>query len=99
MRRQADGRSLGHAVGGRNFETSDNSRNNHFAAWLIFGEGFQNNHHQYPASARFSFRRHEVDLGYFAARVLERLGVLHIRRATLIPRPNELDADATSRAA
>ena len=34
--------------GGRNFDTPDNSRNNHFAAWLILGEGFQNNHHRYP---------------------------------------------------
>ena len=30
--------TLGHAVGGRNFETSDNSRNNHLAAWLVLGE-------------------------------------------------------------
>ena len=27
--------SLGHAVGARNFETADNSRNNHLAAWLM----------------------------------------------------------------
>ncbi|MFY0568224.1 fatty acid desaturase [Archangium lansingense] len=78
--------SLGHAVGPRNFETSDNSRNNHLAAWLIFGEGFQNNHHAYPGSASFSYHRHEVDLGYGVCVVLEKLGLATINRAYLIPR-------------
>ncbi|RYZ43042.1 MAG: acyl-CoA desaturase [Myxococcaceae bacterium] len=79
--------SLGHAVGGRNFETSDNSRNNHLAAWLILGEGFQNNHHRYPGSASFSYRFHEVDLGYGACVLLEKLGLATIQRGSLIPRP------------
>ena len=79
--------SLGHAVGGRNFDTNDNSRNNHLAAWLIFGEGFQNNHHQYPGSATFSYHRHEIDLGYAACVALEKAGLVGIDRAHLIPRP------------
>jgi len=79
--------SLGHAVGGRNFETDDNSRNNHLAAWLIFGEGFQNNHHRYPGSAKFSYRRHEIDLGYVACVALEKVGLAEINREHLIPRP------------
>jgi len=79
--------SLGHAVGPRNFETSDNSRNNHLAAWLIFGEGFQNNHHRYPGSASFSYHRYEIDLGYGACVLLEKLGLAEINRAYLIPRP------------
>ena len=79
--------SLGHAVGGRNFETEDNSRNNHLAAWLILGEGFQNNHHRYPGSASFSYRRHEIDMGYGACVLLEKLGLATIQREYLIPRP------------
>lgn len=89
--------ALGHAVGGRNFDTDDNSRNNHLAAWLIFGEGFQNNHHQYPASARFSFKPNEVDLGYGACVALERLGLLRIERDALIPRPGSAADVAISR--
>lgn len=77
--------SLGHAVGGRNFETSDNSRNNHLAAWLVLGEGYQNNHHRYATSAKFSYQWWEVDLGYALCLLLEKLGVLDIRRDTLIP--------------
>ena len=79
--------ALGHSVGSRNFDTPDNSRNNHFAAWLILGEGFQNNHHQYPGSATFSYRRHEIDLGYVACVGLEKLGLVEIKRAFLIPAP------------
>ena len=82
--------SLGHAVGGRNFETPDNSRNNHLAAWLILGEGFQNNHHRYPASARFSYLRREIDLGYVVCVALEKAGALTVQRGTLIPRPRRL---------
>lgn len=77
--------ALGHASGGRNFDTSDDSRNNHLAAWLIMGEGFQNNHHAYPASARFAHRWYELDPGYVVCRLLERAGVLTVQRDTLIP--------------
>jgi fatty-acid desaturase len=79
--------SLGHAIGGRNFELPDNSRNNHLAAWLIVGEGFQNNHHRYPNSAKFSYRPLEVDLGYGICWVFEKLGLIQIRRETMIPSP------------
>lgn len=77
---------FGHAWGGRNFDTDDNSRNNHPAAWLVLGEGFQNNHHRYPSSARFSYRRREIDLGYGVCRALEAVGVLQVVRKTLMPR-------------
>jgi stearoyl-CoA desaturase (delta-9 desaturase) len=79
--------SLGHAVGGRNFDTPDNSRNNLVAALLIVGEGLQNNHHRYPASARFSYRWPEIDPGYAMCRLLEIAGVLTISSATMIPSP------------
>ena len=85
--------SFGHAMGSRNFELDDNSRNNHFAAWLIMGEGFQNNHHRYPASASFSYLRSEIDLGYVACRALEAVGLLKIKREALIPRPPRVHSD------
>lgn len=79
--------ALGHARGGRNFDTDDDSRNNRLVAWLVAGEGYQNNHHQYPESARFSYRKSEVDLGYVACVALEKLGLMTVRREALIPRP------------
>ena len=78
--------SFGHAVGGRNFDSDDNSRNNHPAAWILLGEGYQNNHHRFPASARFSYRWPEVDPGYAVCLTLEKMGVLDIERRTLNPR-------------
>jgi len=79
--------SLGHAVGGRNFATDDDSTNNAIAAWLILGEGYQNNHHAYPDSAKFSFRRWEVDMGFGLCLALEAFGILRINYEELIPDP------------
>lgn len=79
--------SFGHAVGGRNFDTPDNSRNNNVIAWLIMGEGYQNNHHRYPSSAKFSYRWWEIDLGFAMCRLLELLGLIRIEEKKLIPAP------------
>lgn len=79
--------ALGHAVGGRNFDTDDDSRNNTAVAWLVAGEGYQNNHHAFPDSAKFSYQRGEVDLGYAACCALEAAGLLTIDREALIPAP------------
>jgi fatty-acid desaturase len=76
--------ALGHSSGGRNFDTDDDSRNNHLVAWLVFGEGFQNNHHRFPSSATFSSRKREVDLGYSLCVAFEKLGLLRIERDLLI---------------
>jgi stearoyl-CoA desaturase (delta-9 desaturase) len=79
--------ALGHAVGGRNFDTDDDSRNNLMVAWLIMGEGLQNNHHRFPRSAKFSYRSWEPDLGFVCCLALETLGFLQIDTAHLIPAP------------
>lgn len=81
--------ALGHAIGARNFDLDDDSRNNGFAALLCLGEGYQNNHHRFPASARFSYLRREVDLGYGVCLALQAMGLLHIEQATLAPRAND----------
>lgn len=48
--------------------------------WLLgvlsFGEGFHNNHHAFPGSARMGVRAAEVDLGWYVLWILERLGVV-----------------------
>jgi len=76
--------ALAHSWGHRNFSTPDNSRNNTLVAWLVMGEGFQNNHHFSPASARFSYQRWEVDLGYVLCLIAEKAGVLQVRRDLLL---------------
>ena len=58
----------GHAIGYKNF---DNTATNMWGIALITGgEGLHNNHHAYPTSARFSFRRWEIDLAWPAIKVL-----------------------------
>jgi stearoyl-CoA desaturase (Delta-9 desaturase) len=76
--------ALGHAYGYRNFDTPDQSRNNTLVAWTVLGEGFQNNHHKHPGSAQFSWRWWEVDLGYVICLGLDALGILQVRRESLI---------------
>jgi stearoyl-CoA desaturase (Delta-9 desaturase) len=68
--------SLAHRFGTRSFETSDASRNNFWLALLTFGEGWHNNHHFYPGSARQGFRWWEVDLTYYALRLMQLCGLV-----------------------
>jgi stearoyl-CoA desaturase (delta-9 desaturase) len=70
--------ALAHRFGYRNFDVADNSRNNHFVAWLVFGEGYQNNHHFKPQSANFSHRKSELDLGFKMCRVLSAMRLLKL---------------------
>lgn len=77
--------SIGHLIGTRNFNIEDNSQNNTVVAILALGEGYQNNHHRYPASAKFSYRSVEVDLGYGICRIMHTLGLLTINKEKLIP--------------
>jgi len=69
--------SLAHSLGHRRFATRDDSRNNWVLALFTFGEGWHNNHHFYPGSARQGFTRWELDLTYYLLRVLEKLRLIH----------------------
>lgn len=68
--------SLAHRWGTRRFATRDNSRNNLLLALLTFGEGWHNNHHHFPGSARQGFRWWEVDLTYYGLRAMAALGLV-----------------------
>ncbi|MCB0404735.1 MAG: acyl-CoA desaturase [Bdellovibrionales bacterium] len=68
--------ALSHRYGYRNFATDDHSKNNLMVAWLVFGEGFQNNHHHNPTAANFAVKWWEIDLGYALTWTLIRLGLL-----------------------
>lgn len=68
--------SLAHRVGSRRYATKDDSRNNWWLALLTFGEGWHNNHHRYPGSARQGVEWYELDLSYVGLRLLAALGVI-----------------------
>ena len=65
--------SFAHRFGRRPFQTRDTSRNNAWVALLTMGEGWHNNHHRYPASARQGFFRGQLDPTHALLRVLARL--------------------------
>jgi stearoyl-CoA desaturase (delta-9 desaturase) len=67
--------SATHMWGERRFATRDDSRNNWWVAILTFGEGWHNNHHAHPASARHGLAWWEFDLTWLQIRLLEKLGV------------------------
>jgi fatty-acid desaturase len=67
--------SLTHFWGRRRFATRDDSRNNWFVALLSFGEGWHNNHHAHPTSARHGLAWYEIDMSWMAIRVLQLLGL------------------------
>lgn len=68
--------SLSHVFGKRRFATRDTSRNNWMLALITFGEGWHNNHHHYPTSARQGFYWWEVDFTYYGLVVLSKLGLI-----------------------
>ncbi|MCX5658229.1 MAG: fatty acid desaturase [Planctomycetota bacterium] len=67
--------SLTHLFGYRSYDTSDNSRNNWLVGLLGSGEGWHNNHHHDPTSATVQHRWWEIDLTYYAIRLLAAVGL------------------------
>lgn len=67
--------SLNHVFGVRRYSSDDNSRNIGWLALLTMGEGWHNNHHAYPSSAKFGHQWWELDLGFRVIRTLQLLGL------------------------
>ena len=68
--------SCGHIWGTRRFETRDTSTNNWWVALISFGDGWHNNHHAYPVSARHGMSWYEVDFNWYTICVLKKLGLV-----------------------
>jgi stearoyl-CoA desaturase (delta-9 desaturase) len=67
--------SATHLWGSRRFETRDDSTNNWWVALLSFGEGWHNNHHAHPTSARHGLAWYELDINWIFIRTLQALGL------------------------
>ncbi len=67
--------SATHIWGSRRFATKDESRNLWWVALLTGGEGWHNNHHAFPSSARHGFAWYEFDLNYSVIWTLGKLGL------------------------
>ncbi len=67
--------SATHRWGDVVFESGDGSKNNPWVAALTFGEGWHNNHHAFPHSARQGIYPGQVDLTWQHIRLLRTLGL------------------------
>lgn len=68
--------SLAHTIGRRRFKTKDDSRNNWLLAIFTLGEGWHNNHHYYPGSARQGFVWWEIDITFYILKLFEKAGLI-----------------------
>ncbi len=81
--------SITHTWGKRRFATRDLSTNNWFVALLTFGEGWHNNHHAHPVSARHGLKWYEIDFNWYGIWALQKLHLArHIYRVKLTSLPS-----------
>lgn len=76
-----------HLWGTAAYRTKDESRNLPLLGWLVYGEGYHNNHHAFPYSPKFGFDPGQVDAGWSFIAACEKLGLAY----DLKPIPTEAD--------
>ena len=87
--------SASHMWGGRRFQTRDDSRNNWWVALLTFGEGWHNNHHAHPSSARHGLAWFEFDPTWLQIKLLSMVGLAKkVQAAKVSSLPPEADEAA-----
>jgi stearoyl-CoA desaturase (delta-9 desaturase) len=67
--------SVCHVWGTRPFASADHSRNNFPIAILALGEGWHNNHHAFPTSARQGLKWWQFDSSYLIIKTMSYLGL------------------------
>lgn len=63
--------NFGHRLGYRNHDTKDSSVNNPVLGYLVWGEGWHNNHHNSPGSGNFGENSWEFDMGHKVIQVIK----------------------------
>ena len=91
--------SATHLWGTRRFETHDDSRNNGLIAALTFGEGWHNNHHANPRSARHGLTWYEFDVNWLQIKALEKVGLAKKVYAYELKKEENIEAQHLSEAA
>ncbi len=76
--------SAAHHSGYQSYRTGDKSTNNWWVAILAWGEGWHNNHHAFPFSARHGLRWFEIDFTWITIRILQ---ALRLARDVKLPTP------------
>ncbi len=80
--------SAAHSLGYRTYRTGDLSTNCWWVALISWGEGWHNNHHAFPYSARHGLRWFEIDPTWWGVKLL---AVLRLADRIRIPSPRALN--------
>ena len=88
--------SATHLWGSRRYKTRDDSTNNFWIALLTFGEGWHNNHHAVPTSARHGLAWYEVDLNWYGISVLRALGLAKKIKVARLPEKSDEPVNANA---
>jgi stearoyl-CoA desaturase (delta-9 desaturase) len=82
--------SATHMWGSRRFNTRDDSRNSWWVALLTFGEGWHNNHHAHPVSARHGLAWYEFDITWITLKLFNAIGLVRdVKVARVARMPKE----------
>jgi len=79
--------SATHMWGSRRFATRDDSRNTWWVALVTFGEGWHNNHHAHPTSARHGLAWYEFDPSWIQIWLLRLVGIARAVRVARLTSP------------
>jgi stearoyl-CoA desaturase (delta-9 desaturase) len=77
-----------HTWGQRPYVTGDLSTNNVVVGVLTFGEGWHNNHHAFPRSARHGLTTLQLDISYLTIRLMSKV---HLASAIRLPTDLQLE--------
>jgi sn-1 stearoyl-lipid 9-desaturase len=83
--------SATHSWGSRRFETRDLSTNSWWVALVTWGEGWHNNHHAHPVSARHGLRWYEVDFNWYGIWLMKKLGLARQVHCAKVATPQHED--------
>ncbi|HEX5651804.1 MAG TPA: acyl-CoA desaturase [Chitinophagaceae bacterium] len=68
-----------HKYGHVSYETDNTSKNLFKIDWLMFGEGYHNNHHIFPSRSNFAMKKGEFDFCYPLIWMFQKLKVIKPR--------------------
>ena len=68
--------SVCHTWGSQAYDTGDASTNNFLVGLVAFGEGWHNNHHQFPLSARHGLLWWQIDFTWWLLRSMSAVGLV-----------------------
>lgn len=80
--------SIAHRFGRKQFRVNDKSRNNWLVVILTFGDGWHNNHHRFPRSARHGLLPGQIDIAGRVIELFEKVGLVKNVVRVKVP-PNE----------